>query len=540
MKKYILLGLVIILAAILRLYHLGSSPPSLYWDEVSLGYNAFSISETARDEHGEFLPYSRFIAFGDYKPPVYIYAIVPFVKVLGLNETTVRLPSAIAGIFLVIVAYLLCGELLLLWDTKPRSLFIKSWPLLTALLVTISPWSLSMSRVAFESNFATSLTALGLVLFLKGIRTRSLIILATSMVCFSLSIYTFNSPRMFVPIIIAVLSLIFIRELIKLKVKYILALILFVILLLPAAPHLLSREGSLRFQEVSWVNDLAPITQANSRVAVDGGAWWANVVHNRRFVYLKEFLKHYFDHLNPKFLFVSGDVNPKLSSQSTGELYWWDLPFLLGGIYFLASKRRSFKVVAAWMAISLIPASLARETPHALRTLEILPMPQVLAGLGIVYFLDLISRKGKLVLISLVAVLYFVSLSYYVFNYYHSYQINYALDWEYGYKDMVNYVRSIENKYDFVSVTNKYGRPYIYFLFYEKYPPSLYWVNRKIDRDWYGFWYVHSFGKYVFDGPIPRGKGLFVRGADETPQGIKILKSIYSPKGEVIFNVYDT
>ncbi|MBI2009816.1 MAG: hypothetical protein HYS86_01425, partial [Candidatus Chisholmbacteria bacterium] len=54
------LVLIVFFAAILRLSLLGQNPPGLYWDEVSLGYNAYSILKTGRDEHNEFLPYARF------------------------------------------------------------------------------------------------------------------------------------------------------------------------------------------------------------------------------------------------------------------------------------------------------------------------------------------------------------------------------------------------------------------------------------------------------------------------------------------------
>ena len=104
MKIKIILGLIVFLAFVLRLYQLGNVPVSLYWDEASLGYNAYSIATTLHDEHGEFLPYSRFIAFGDYKPPGYIYIDALAVKLLGLSEFSTRLPSAMTGIILVVAA----------------------------------------------------------------------------------------------------------------------------------------------------------------------------------------------------------------------------------------------------------------------------------------------------------------------------------------------------------------------------------------------------------------------------------------------------
>src|SRR3990170_2437800 len=97
-RRLIILFLAILsIGFYLRFYQLGVNPPHLYWDEASLGYNAYTIATSFRDEHGEFLPLDRFIAFGDYKPPGYIYAAVPSILLLGLNEFSVRLPSAIAG-----------------------------------------------------------------------------------------------------------------------------------------------------------------------------------------------------------------------------------------------------------------------------------------------------------------------------------------------------------------------------------------------------------------------------------------------------------
>src|SRR3990170_6844573 len=109
--KRILFILIMVLAFGLRIFKLGQNPPSLYWDEASLGYNAFSIMTTGHDEHGELFPLARFIAFGDYKPPGYIYALIPGFLLLGANDLTVRLPSAVSGILMVFLTYVLVEQL---------------------------------------------------------------------------------------------------------------------------------------------------------------------------------------------------------------------------------------------------------------------------------------------------------------------------------------------------------------------------------------------------------------------------------------------
>ena len=84
-KENWILILILIVAAFLRLFKLGSFPVSLTWDETALGYNAFSLLKTGRDEYGKLLPLVL-KSFGDYKPALYSYLTVPSVLIFGLNE----------------------------------------------------------------------------------------------------------------------------------------------------------------------------------------------------------------------------------------------------------------------------------------------------------------------------------------------------------------------------------------------------------------------------------------------------------------------
>src|SRR5450759_1582489 len=111
MKKLLFL-LILASAFILRVYSVTKVPPALSWDEVSIGYNAYSILKTGHDEHGRFLPFDAFVAYGDYKPPLAIYATVPFVALFGLGDLAVRLPAAIFGTVTVFLTYFLVSELL--------------------------------------------------------------------------------------------------------------------------------------------------------------------------------------------------------------------------------------------------------------------------------------------------------------------------------------------------------------------------------------------------------------------------------------------
>src|SRR3989338_10245063 len=103
-KRIFLLILILAIAAILRFYRLGSIPASLYSDEADQLYNAYSVLTTGKDEHGQFLPVS-FRSFGDWKPPLQTYLMLPFIALLGSTETAARLPSSILGTGTIFLTY---------------------------------------------------------------------------------------------------------------------------------------------------------------------------------------------------------------------------------------------------------------------------------------------------------------------------------------------------------------------------------------------------------------------------------------------------
>src|SRR3990172_8952352 len=127
--KTLILFLIIVLGMGFRLFWLHKSPPSLNWDEAALGYNAYSLLETGKDEYGFKFPIT-FRSFDDYKPPLYPYLDVFFIKLFGLNEASVRLPSALAGIFTIIAVYSLATHF---FDWKVATF--------ASFFIAIEPWA---------------------------------------------------------------------------------------------------------------------------------------------------------------------------------------------------------------------------------------------------------------------------------------------------------------------------------------------------------------------------------------------------------------
>src|SRR3989344_1262034 len=110
-RTTILLCLIIFLAAFLRFFNLESTPPSLSHDEVAIGYNAWSILQTGKDEYGKMYPI-LFQSFDDFKLPGYIYATVLSEKLFGLTPFAVRFTSALLGTLTVVALYFLIKTLL--------------------------------------------------------------------------------------------------------------------------------------------------------------------------------------------------------------------------------------------------------------------------------------------------------------------------------------------------------------------------------------------------------------------------------------------
>ena len=157
-KINLLLLVIILLAAIFRIYKIDQVPPSLSWDEAAVGYNAWSVANFGKDEWGKTLPI-YFKSFEDDKHPVHIYITSLFVKVLGPSDFSVRLPAVVFGVLNVLLIFLV-----------GRVMFNKTVGLIAAFVLTLSPYAIHFSRFKHELNFTIFFFLLGLFLFYQAIK----------------------------------------------------------------------------------------------------------------------------------------------------------------------------------------------------------------------------------------------------------------------------------------------------------------------------------------------------------------------------------
>jgi len=558
MKKFLnwklALLLIVLLAGILRFYQLGVNPPSLTWDEAAWGYNAYSLGIDGKDEFGRFLPHDYLESFGDFKPPMYAYLDVIPVKLFGLNEFSVRFPSALFGVFTVLLTFFLVRRIF--WNkeiqnTKYKIQNTNNLALLSALFLAISPWHFMLSRAAFEANVATFFLVLGVWGFLAAVQDRKWYLIISA-VSFALSMYTFNTSRVVAPLLVILLVVAFRKRLLLIKREVLISLIAGLIIFLPTFTFLLSPQAGSRFKEVNIFSDITILKTANQEIANDGNAFWSKVIHNRRLLYSVEYIKHYFDNLSPNFLFIKGDGNPKFSTQDVGQMYIWDIVFFVAGILLLIRKKEgNWWLVPLWLIIGIIPAATARETPHALRIETALPTFQILTAYGFVYISQMILNikyqiakiQIKYLIFSLCILFLIFNFLYFIHNYFSHYPSQFSGEWQYGYKQSIEYAKSVEDKYDYIQVSNVLGRPYIYYLFYNKTAPEYFRNTAIVKRDIFGFVDVEGFGKYIFPQNFnyllnSNKKVLYINSSNSVPNNAKVMKRFYLLNEKEVLTAY--
>ncbi|OGH03148.1 MAG: hypothetical protein A2798_01830 [Candidatus Levybacteria bacterium RIFCSPHIGHO2_01_FULL_37_17] len=538
-KHFLFLLLILAIASILRLWQLGVNPPSLDWDEASLGYNAYSILKTGADEYGNFLPTS-IRSFNDYKPAAYVYLTIPSVFIFGLNEFAVRLPSAALGILTVLFTYLLVKELF-----KAKNLqFAEAAALVSALLLAISPWHLQFSRSAFEGNVGVFFFVGGIYFLLKALNKG--LFFAPAFIFFVLTFYSYHSFRLVTPLFL-LFSIFYFRKEILEKKKHFLVSALFALIL--TLPLLLSIFTNLaRFSSVTIFNSSGILDTSIKQLELDREREnvLGEIFHNRRVVYAQNILDGYLSHFDPVFLFLRGDSVERHHAIGMGMLYIIELPFLLVGIFYLSRKKDTGRLILLiWLLAAPAAASLATGTPHAIRAIAMIPVLQVITAIGIVAFYEW-NKKAKLgkFIIFTFSALFLLNALYYLDMYYVHTPIENSKYWQYGYRQVFEYAKERQDKYDKIIVTYKYDQPYIYYLFFNKIEPSWYQKNWDYNNDGEIERMTRIIGKYEFrniDYAVDsKAKNVLLIGTpDEISQNASI-KEINFLDGTVAFRIAES
>lgn len=452
MKRSVILFalFVTLLAGFLRFYKITTNPPGLYIDEASIGYNAYSLLKTGKDEFG--VPHPLwFRSFGDYKVPVYIYMTEGSIAIFGKNEFAVRFPSALFGTLTVTLVYLLLRNL---FPNEKKKLRFKNFDIgvaeIAAFLLAISPWHLQFSRGGFEVNVGLFFVVFGCYILWIYWKKQSLFFLLLGLFSFSASIYTYPVYRIITPLIVGVLLLLFFLKKPSLRYQVLLGILFFAVINLPIVLFSLTSAGTARFVETSAFSEYKTKSLAEALLTYPTGI-----------------IKNYISFFSFRFLFVSGDGIGRHQIVNFGLLPLWQFPFLIIGFFSLLKSKLKIKyLLFIFLAVIPVGASIAVPSPQTLRTLPMVIPLTIIISWGVYAFLTSLKKKKQLAAVLIISIVALYEFLFYLHFYYVHYSKTNILDWGAGYKEVVEKTEKYQKKYDHIVVDHKMGLTYIYFKFY--------------------------------------------------------------------------
>lgn len=485
-----LLFIISLLSTLLFLYKLTSSPPCLNADEAANAYDAYSVLTTGKDQYGNPMPL-RFKSFGDFKLPLLTYLAVPFIKIFGLTELGIRLVNIPFVFFFPVIVYLLAKELL-----KNKTV-----GLLAAALAAFAPGVQLLGRQAHEGYLTAFFLTLTFYLFLRFYGKQNILRYALFVISFLVTLFGYHSSRLWGGFFI----LIFLFYAFKKKIRWVYLLGPVAALMIFLVTDLASAQT--RIQNLLFFKNIGFSLKINE-LRAEGGS---RLFYNKLTVGIRDLTSEYLRYFSPQFLTASGDENLRFGFAGVSPITPLEYLFVFIGIYYLFKnneKKRYF--LLAVLLFAPVSGSLSWAGLSVTRTIFLFVPLLIISANGIINLLT-----GKRLLVPFIAFVYLASVFYswdfYLFHY--PQRATVIRSWQCGYKQLVKYVSDHYNDYDKFYITRKNGQPYIFFLFYLKYPPASYQQTANLSApDEYGFGQVRSFDKFVFDIPEYAYTGSVVAG----------------------------
>ncbi|MFV1917331.1 MAG: ArnT family glycosyltransferase [Patescibacteria group bacterium] len=545
-----LLGLILLIGFVLRVWRLNEVPISLFGDEIDVGLQGYSIITTGKDYFGNSFPI-MFRSFAEYRLPMQPYLAGVSINFLGLNEWGVRIPSAIFGVITVASLYVFVKEI-----------FDKNIALIASFFLAISPWHLQFSRQANDSGFLLPFILFGSWLFIRG--TIDYKKLLASAVVFSLSIYSYATASLFTPIYAFLLFLIYRKKVVAYGYKK-LALVLAVVALV-LSPYVYSsfdKTTTKRFSDITVASNKELVEEV-----IENRKWsdtlLSKVLYNRYTVLANKVGENYLISFSTPFLFLSGDPNPRHSISDFGQMYHFDLILIILGVMFFAKMwlvnkkiRPEILVVILWLLLSPLSSSLTKNGgTHAARLLLMLPPLIIVSAAGVSF----IQKKSKRFYSKILVVIFLAFVLFDITKYFQKYYMIWPNQswrfWQDGYEEVINYVEEIDNSYSRVYFNNTYEPMLPRFLFWYGYDMNLFQKQFTDDKHIKnlvpGFNGFQLGDKYYFgeiekpvENLVSRGNLIVASAQDDVTneeilykRPIKLLKTVYSQVNTPIFYVF--
>lgn len=533
-KEIILVSLIILLSIFLRFYKLGEIPNGLYVDEAAIGYNAYSFLQTGRDEFGKVLPvFLR--SYEAYAPPLYTYVSTLSVLVFGLSVFATRFISALSGVLLTFVVFLIVKKLNI---SKNKYL-----PLVSAFVFGTMPWTIFFSRGAYEANLAFLIISLSIYLLLLA-REKGFYLIP-AFVLLAISTYAYQAERVVSYLIIPGYLFAYFRNNVSAFIKsrvFIISILLFLAIQIPQFVLAFNPSFSMRASGLFY----------GDKVKVQGDKIFLPKIISYSLSLTREFSSNFVSYFSPRNLFWEGDPDKQRSLPGIGPMYFWMVVPYLVGLYLLIKERRNKDILfifSLMLSFVLVPA-LTRDPFSTLRSLPLTFPLSVLVSLGILNILPVFRKFGFLLFIILVA----LSAVFFWRSYFVLLPHERAKIWGYGYEELAKQIKA-KPEQEFMIDTSRLKPPYIELAFFLKYPPAKlqlavdptikdnYYTNTKFDNH-YKFANLESRGidweEDIYKEQVLVGDEFAISALQAKEHFLTKVFEIKDPVGEIVFVGYKT
>ncbi|NBH28142.1 hypothetical protein D3Z60_20755 [Lachnospiraceae bacterium] len=197
--KRLFLFLAVYALIAVRVIAIGKIPGGLNQDGAMGAVDAKALADYGTDRFGTFMP-AHFEAWGYGQMSVLLsYLTVPFIWLMGLTKTVIRLPMVLASL----------AGIGAVWGIVKRT-FGEKTGLAALLLLAINPWHFMQSRWALDCNLFPHMFVLGVCFLMAGIKRKADLYL--SMVFFALCMYCYGVSFYMVPFFLLTVCIFLFRD----------------------------------------------------------------------------------------------------------------------------------------------------------------------------------------------------------------------------------------------------------------------------------------------------------------------------------------
>ena len=518
------------IALLLRFVLLGSNPPALYWDELAIGIDAYSVATSGKDINNNDWLQAIFPSYGDFKAPLTIWLTTVTVKLVGLQEVSVRLPFTLISLIGTVGVYLLLRELLYeLGEKKGKGPLL----LLAVTFLLTSPWHFHFSRIGFESGLSFNLLTFALALILIGLRKQRLLLVAGSLLA-GLSIYSYFSVRYIAPVFVVSTLLAFWKKSWKKKWWVLASLLVFISVQIPLylSPYY-TQSQTFRLSAANVFSNSSLILESSTLIYESGNTLLSRMLYHRYWFMFRDFLSNFLQHFDVSFLFLTGDSNLRHHTGWGGQLLLVSFAPLLLGMYWFAKhwKTSVSLLVVTWLLAAPVTAAIPYEVPHASRSIYLLLPLTCLVFLG---FIELFSLVGKRIssqtLTALISLIFLINFLLFAEDYFFHYPQRSGRAWQVANTYIGKSLRERKQEASKVYVTPAYWKPALAVLFYN--PEYIEVIQQSNGQKPYAW--ENQFDKFYFETPSLSQDGkeiLYYQNPDSTIP-LPISETYVFPDGE--------